>query len=161
MLRKVEYTTYKRLDRKNVATTQTGYFHSFTETYVQESKGYGEGWQWISYPEALIETESGEIVRIPPESIKFLEVPMDINETELAELRRKADQWDALGYTSPHVMPEDYEQVKRDAEKWRRLMALFDTSCDKCFLGHVCGTHRKAEAVCEDIKEAMETNDER
>jgi len=70
-------------------------------------------------------------------------------------------KWDALGYTSPHVMPEDYEQVKRDAEKWRRLMALFDTSCDKCFLGHVCGTHRKAEAVCEDIKEAMETNDER
>ena len=86
---------------------------------------------------------------------------MEINETELAELRRKADQWDALGYTSPYVMPEDYEQVKRDAEKWRRLMALFDTSCDKCFLGHVCGTHRKAEAVCEDIKEAMETNDER
>jgi len=76
-------------------------------------------------------------------------------------MQEKADQWDALGYTSPYVMPEDYEQVKRDAEKWRRLMALFDTSCDKCFLGHVCGTHRKAEAVCEDIKEAMETNDER
>ena len=48
-----------------------------------------------------------------------------------------------------------------DAEKWRKLMSLFDTSCDKCFLGHVCGTHSRSEAVCEDIKDALEGEGEK
>jgi len=48
-----------------------------------------------------------------------------------------------------------------DAEKWRKLMSLFDISCDKCFLGHVCGTHRRSEAVCEDIKDALEGEGEK
>ncbi len=74
------------------------------------------------------------------------------NETTLLEVECEAAGDGLMSLIAP---------VFKDAEKWRRLMALFDTSCDKCFLGHVCGTHRKAEAVCEDIKEAMETNDER
>ena len=54
------------------------------------------------------------------------------------------------------LMQSDEDKLRTDAEKWRKLMSLFDTSCDKCFLGHVCGTHRRSEAVCEDIKDALE-----
>jgi hypothetical protein len=42
------------------------------------------------------------------------------------------------------------------AEKWDKLKSLFETSCDKCFLNHICGTHGNPGAVCEDIKEAIE-----
>jgi hypothetical protein len=47
-------------------------------------------------------------------------------------------------------------ELRAKAAKWDKLQSLFDTSCDKCFLGHVCGTHRRSDAVCEDIKEAIE-----
>lgn len=46
--------------------------------------------------------------------------------------------------------------VKEDAEKWQRLMRFLDTSCDKCFLNHVC----KRGSICEDIKDAVSKNKE-
>jgi hypothetical protein len=81
------------------------------------------------------------------------------------ELRAKAAKWDSyqaeLANEKTHtdrfisLMDAEEDELRRDAEKWNRLMELFDTSCDKCFLGHVCGTHRRPEAVCEDIKDVM------
>jgi len=61
------------------------------------------------------------------------------------------DGYDAVGEILSLLAP-----TIEKAEKWDKLKALFDTSCDKCFLNHICGTHGNPGAVCEDIKEAVE-----
>lgn len=77
-----------------------------------------------------------------------------VDDKELAELKADAERYHEIREIVMRGMPT-LKSLEEDAENWRRLMELFDTSCDKCFLGHVCGTHRKAEAVCEDIKDAL------
>lgn len=68
---------------------------------------------------------------------------------------RGCEGYDAIGEILSLIAPE-----LEKAEKWDRLMALFHTSCDKCFLNHICGTRGNPEAVCEDIRDALNQPDE-
>lgn len=65
----------------------------------------------------------------------------------------------ALKYSSYLIAKKILEYMAPElakAQKWDKLKSLFETSCDKCFLNHICGTHGNPGAVCEDIKEALE-----
>ena len=78
--------------------------------------------------------------------------------------RYKKDPRDmnALKYSSYLIAKKILEYLAPElvkAQKWDKLKALFDTSCDKCFLNHICGTHGNPGAVCEDIKEAIEAKE--
>jgi len=50
---------------------------------------------------------------------------------------------------------EDNE-TREKAQKWDKLKSLFETSCDKCFLNYICGSHLYPGAVCKDINDALE-----
>lgn len=69
---------------------------------------------------------------------------MEIDDKELAELKKKAEKWDALGYTSPYVMPENYDRIKADSEKWRKVKEIAKcaspgmSGCDMCPIGKTC-----------------------
>ena len=91
-----------------------------------------------------------------------------IDENELAELKKKADQWDALGYVTSYVTPEDYEQVKRDAALWRKVKEIAERNwmidpCDDCPVSERCDSADslcgQADAVVNALKEAHDVKE--
>lgn len=43
-----------------------------------------------------------------------------------APIIKKADQWDALGYQTAYVEPENYDEIKEKARKYDELLPLVD-----------------------------------
>jgi hypothetical protein len=76
----------------------------------------------------------------------------------MAPTIEKAEKYDDLCLIKDPIQVEReyFQELVEKAEKWDRLKSLFETSCDKCFLNHICGTRGNPGAVCEDIKEAIE-----
>jgi hypothetical protein len=48
------------------------YFHRFTDEPYQESSGFDNQWQWVSYPMAIVEFEDGHVETVAAMSIQFI-----------------------------------------------------------------------------------------
>ena len=54
------------------------------------------------------------------DSPRFVDAILEL----LAPTIEKAEAYDALGYTTAYIEPENYQEIKEKARKWDRLMSI-------------------------------------
>ena len=80
------------------------------------------------------------------DELLLIKDPVQVERELFKELVRKADQWDALGYVTAYVEPENYDKIKEKAEKWDKIVETESytnmASCTGCPLENAkyCGT---------------------